>query len=136
MDLHKIVGTAIRSSLLANSNVTALVDGKIYQVAAPPTIQLPYITFWWTGGGYINTDPKQPFNTIFTIVGNATNAGTAQAISEAIANALVGQDPGFPSPWKSWSPITIEDMFHEVINVQNEQYYRYGAVYRFRGLIE
>ena len=134
MDLHTIVGTAIRSSLLANSGVTTLVDGRIYQVAAPARTPLPYVLFWWNGGGYINNSPKNPFNTVFIITGVANNASTAQLISTAIADALVGQDPNFPSPYKSWSPVTIEEPFHDMSSVQNEQYWRFGSVYRFRGL--
>lgn len=133
MDIHAVVGKAIRSALLANTDVTNLVGTRIFQLAAPANTPLPYITFWWTGGGFINDNPKRAFDTVFNIVGVSAYAGQAQTISTAIYETLVGTIPTFDGDWKAWAAVTVLDGFHDMSSVQNEQYWRFGAQYRFRG---
>lgn len=134
MDALTVVGTAIRSTLLANSNVRSNVDDRVWQMVAPGGAPTPYILFYWQGGGELNDTPRETFNIVYLVCGVAETQVKARELAGYIKASLKNQLVDYPDGYSSWSPVTELDPYLDVSNVQNRQYWIAGAVYRFRGI--
>lgn len=134
MDALTIVGTAIRSTLLDNSNIATQVNDRIWQMIAPGGAATPYILFYWQGGGEENNTPRETFDIVFLVAAVADTQVKAREIAGYINTALKNQLVEYPDGYSSWSPVTETDPYLDVSNVQNRQYWIAGAIYRFRGI--
>lgn len=134
MDALTIVGTAIRSALLANSSIVTQVNDRVWQMIAPGGAVTPYILFYWQGGGEVNSNPRETFDIVFLVAAVAETQVKAREIAGYINTSLKNQLVEYPDGYSSWSPVTETDPYLDVSNVQNRQYWIAGAIYRFRGI--
>jgi hypothetical protein len=134
MDILTVVGTGIRSTLLANANIAMQVNDRVWQMVAPGGAELPYILFYWQGGGELNSTQRETFDLVFLVAAVAETQVKAREIASYIQTALKNQEVLFPDGYSAWSPVRETDPYLDVSNVQNRQYWIAGAVYRFRGI--
>lgn len=134
MDAMTIVGTAIRSSLLANSALVGQVSDRIWQMVAPGGAPTPYVLFYWMGGGELNSTQHETFDMIYLVAAVADTQVKARELAGYISTTLKNQPVTYPDGYSVWSVVTEQDPYMDVSNIQNRQYWIAGAVYRFRGI--
>lgn len=134
MDAMTIVGTAIRSALLSNSDIATKVGQNIWQMIAPGETPTPYILFYWMGGGEMNSTPRETFDIVYLVAAVADTQPKAREIAGYISTVLKNNEVAYPDGYSTWSVVTEQDPYLDVSNVQNRQYWIAGAVYRFRGI--
>lgn len=135
MDLHTVVGTAIRNKLLANSSIVNDVD-DVFQFTAPGLANMPYMTFSWSSGGLLNNTPKETFDTQFLVTAIAETQVEARRLAGYIEDSLKNEYVDYPDGWDSWAKVTYIMPFMDLTNLQNIQFWRVGGFYRFRGIQE
>lgn len=133
-DILTIGGSAIRSLLVSEVNITDKVSDNIGQLIVHGGVSLPYITFNRMFGGLINNSPGNPFDMTWLVTAVAKTQPQAREIAGYISVALRGQEPTFIDGYKAYSVITETDPFLEFADLQNEQIWRAGAMYRLRGV--
>jgi hypothetical protein len=140
MNNRKVLTTAIRTKLLQNPQITALVDTRIYASVAPQVATYPYILIDWQFGGEMQQSPKREFDTGYLVTVISPSQVQAETLSDYIHESLSNQDIVYPDGYLAYAPVTEENTFgssfYITTGVQTQLYWRLGAIYRFRGLRE
>lgn len=133
-DILTIGGSALRGLLVAETNLTARVSNNIGQLIVHGGVSLPYVTFNRMYGGKINNSPGNPFDMTWMVTAIAKTQPEARELAGYISDALQGAEPIFIDGYKAYSVITETDPFLEFADLQNDQIWRAGAMYRLRGV--
>jgi len=71
-----------------NTLTNAITKGGIYNTVARQGTALPYVIFFWTGGGLENINPSELHNVVYVVKVVADDAHEAGTIQGYIKNAL------------------------------------------------
>lgn len=128
-----VAATGLRTALLANSSLTALLSTTtaIARTQAPDTLARPYVVMIHSAGGTQNTSPREAFDQRWSIKAVADSAGTAASIAAQIRVALHNVSITLPSPWKALDCQELA-VFEYAENVSGKQIWHTGAVYQLR----
>ena len=124
-----VIYTGIRNKLTGDAGVTAQVGTRIYKKMAPANVDMPYLRYYVSAGGYLNIVAGDLFNVLVTVEAFAnTDAGATDAFESAFT-ALHRQTltvSGFVNYWCMAERYI--DLPPEL--VKGELIYRVGADFR------
>lgn len=133
MDNTTVIGTALRSTLLADPQIAELVGGnRIYFIQAPQQATFPYILYAYAGGGKDNNSAKGGFDVYIGIKAVAQTSTQARFIAGLINEALDEKYLTFTEGFEAFAPVTEQEPILQVTDVQTVQYWSAGHVYRIR----
>lgn len=80
----------IYSKLTGDSTLTGALSSAtaIYNTIAPQATALPYVVFFWTGGGLENINPSELHNVVYVIKAIADDATEAGVLQGYIKDAV------------------------------------------------
>jgi hypothetical protein len=84
------------------------------------------------GGGLLNDAPYDAMDLRLLISAVSRTAPQAKTYAAYIEDAIKDASLTYSDGWVSWSTVRQLDFFSRQITVQNEQYFKVGAIYRFR----
>jgi len=78
------------NKLAADGTLTGALSAAtaIYNPVAPQSTTLPYVVFFWSGGGLENINPSELHNVVYTVKAVADDAAEAGTIQGYIKSAL------------------------------------------------
>lgn len=131
MDGQTVIDAAVVAKLNAHPSMTTT---KVWKEGAPPTLEgaFPYLLIEYMGGGLLNDAPYDAMDVELLVTAVSKTGPQAKTYAAYIEDALKNQDLTYSDGWVSWSSVRQTDFFTKQITLQNEQYFKVGAVYRFR----
>ncbi len=133
MDYGLIVMSGIRGLMRSNVDLVTLVSDRIWFQHAPDQGVLPYVLVRPMWGGADNRTARRAFDVWWQIFGVSDQQSEAADVANALASALLAQTPMFPDPFVPVGPITYIYPLSLTEEIQGQQYYGIGGVYRIRG---
>ena len=94
----------------------------------------PYIIFNYYTGGEDNTTPKNSFDTEWLITAVAETQVQARLMAGYLQDVFKNQEIAYSDGYIPYTVVTEVMPFIAVTDVQQKQYWREGAVYRFRAV--
>lgn len=131
MDGQTAVDTAVFNKFAASEDLDGI---EMHKNQSPPILQtaFPYILVEYMRGGLLNDSPHDVIDTSLLITAVSKNLTQAKEVAAYIEEALKNQVLTYPDGWVSWMTVRQTDFFSKSINIQNDQYHKVGAIYRFR----
>lgn len=127
---------ALYDRLTTGTSVTSLLSSPtaLYRDIAPQGTQMPYLVYRHQGGGDENATPARTVDTLYQVRAVAEDAGTAQAIANAVDALLHHQRASFAVTGWSTSWIAQETPIElvETDPASGLTYFHRGAIYRIR----
>lgn len=127
-----VVGTCIVQALSSDAQAVGLIGNKTYQVLAPHNAVVPYVTFQHLSGGKDNESKNGGFDARWIITGVAKTQTQARLIASLINEVFDEKYLPLIDGYTMFAPVTEQEPIIQSEDVQMEQYWRAGAVYRFR----
>lgn len=129
-----VAATGLRTALLANSTLTALLSTTtaVFRTQAPATALFPFVVMIHSAGGTQNSSPRDAFDQRWSIKAiTDSSASAAVAIAAQIRLALHKQTITLPGSWKAMDCQELA-IFEYAENVSGKQFWHTGAVYQLR----
>lgn len=136
--VQAIVTKAIRAQILAENPTLAaqLTDSengyRVYFQAAPARAIYPLVLVRHVWGGHENVVATESFDAYFDVCGVSPDMQEAEQTASGIIAALKGKRIAYSDNWSDWARTTQITPVSEIDEIQGEQFYRLGSVFRFR----
>jgi hypothetical protein len=126
--IFTLLNTGMYNKLAAQSTLTALATGGIFDTLAPPGTSDNYVIFQITAGGDTNTSPRRDVEVIYRVEFISTVLATARTGAGYIDDAL--HDSALTvSGWSNYRMVA-DRLFTRDEAVGGKTFYRRGAAYR------
>lgn len=135
-----VIATAIRSQLLTDADLVALVTGtevvetKMYLTAANGAANPPYVRYHHVYGGEPAKALSREFDQLWLVTAVAFDQPVSMNINNYLQNLLLGKRLTFTEGWLAWADITKNGEYSNITVIQGQEIYEIGAYYRIRGV--
>jgi hypothetical protein len=128
--IEDLVEEAIRTALLANTNVTN-VTSEIYPILAPDTAGQDFLLITHNAGGKTNDANDDNVDMRYAIIGRSPNPLTSLALARAIRETFNDASLTLSNGWSAYRcQILTPIRTAEVVNMVS--YFRHGHLVRIR----
>lgn len=132
--IQTIGAKVFRKTLQAETDITDLVQSKVFWEYVPERVAMPYITTHHIVGGHDNDAQSKAVDYIWKIVGHTADMATAITMNDAISKALFRVMPVTTGVTDVEGYVWIEELspvFDTHVD-QGTPFFRVGGLFRLR----